>query len=203
MPNESIKVNYGGSATFTVTPDAGYYLKEISCTNGYTTNASTGTSTINAQTVTVSNNNKTEGSTCTVTFEKSEYDVEIKSNNTSYGTVSPTSLKISYGDAKTFTATPKTGYYLSSVSCTNDYTATGTTGTSAISAQTKTVTNNNQRNGSICTATFAARTFSVSFDANGGNAVSTVLTVTYNSSTEYLDPGLKYFERRATESIRW
>ena len=63
----SISVAYGSSGTVTITPSSGYYLSGASCTNGYTTNATTGTSATGAQTVTIYNNSKASTSTCTFT----------------------------------------------------------------------------------------------------------------------------------------
>ncbi|MDE6292211.1 MAG: hypothetical protein K2L98_00860, partial [Bacilli bacterium] len=67
----SLSVTYGGTNKFTVTPDSGYYLKSISCTNGYTTNAKLYSLGTASQTITVSNNSKDATSTCTVTFDNS------------------------------------------------------------------------------------------------------------------------------------
>ncbi len=67
----SLNINYGGNGTVTITPTSGYYLSGASCTNGYTTNAQTGTSKTGAQIVTIYNNSKTTGSTCTFTGTKS------------------------------------------------------------------------------------------------------------------------------------
>jgi len=65
----TLGVNYGSSNTFIISPTAGYYINSVSCTNGYTTNATLNTSS--SQTVTVSNNNKDATSTCTITFTQS------------------------------------------------------------------------------------------------------------------------------------
>ena len=66
----SMSINYGGTNTFTATPSSGYYLESITCTNGYTTSGySTGTSATGTQTITVNNNSKTDGSSCSVSFK--------------------------------------------------------------------------------------------------------------------------------------
>ncbi|MDE6292362.1 MAG: InlB B-repeat-containing protein, partial [Bacilli bacterium] len=77
----SISVNYGGTNTFTVTPNSGYYLKSISCTNGYTTDAQTGKNQTAAQTVTVSNNNKDSVSTCTASFDQTIVNIVTQITN--------------------------------------------------------------------------------------------------------------------------
>ena len=63
----SLNINYAGTGTVTITPNDGYYLSSVSCTNGYTTTATTGVDQYAAQTVTIKNNSKTTTSTCTFT----------------------------------------------------------------------------------------------------------------------------------------
>ena len=66
----SINVSYGLKNTFTVTPNPNYYLENITCTNGYTVSGfTTTTSSTGTQTITISNNNKLSGSTCTISFK--------------------------------------------------------------------------------------------------------------------------------------
>ena len=66
----SVTINYAGSKTATITPNNGYYLSSVSCTNGYTVTASTGVDQFAAQTVTIKNNSKTTTSTCTFTASR-------------------------------------------------------------------------------------------------------------------------------------
>ena len=63
----TLNINYASTGRLTITPNAGYYISSVSCTNGYTTNATTGVDKYDAQTITVSNNSKAANSTCTVT----------------------------------------------------------------------------------------------------------------------------------------
>jgi len=68
--SSSINVSYGLTNVFTVTPNSNYYLESITCTNGYTVSGfTTTTSSTGTQTITVANNNKLTGSTCTVNFK--------------------------------------------------------------------------------------------------------------------------------------
>ena len=72
----STSINYGGTASLTVTPSSGYYLSAGSCTNGYTiTGMTTGTSATSAQTVTIDNNSKDSASTCSFTFTVDARDI--------------------------------------------------------------------------------------------------------------------------------
>ena len=63
----SLNVNYGGTGKVTITPASNYYIESASCTNGYTISGiTTGTSATGSQTITINNNNNTQGSTCTI-----------------------------------------------------------------------------------------------------------------------------------------
>ena len=61
----SVPVTAGGTGTVTITPAEGYYLDSLTCTHGYTTNATTGTSATSAQTVTITNPNVARSAVCT------------------------------------------------------------------------------------------------------------------------------------------
>ena len=64
--SSSFNLNYNASNKITITPNSEYYISSGSCTNGYTISGlTTGTSATSAQTVTINNNGKTIGSTCT------------------------------------------------------------------------------------------------------------------------------------------
>lgn len=64
----SLMVPYGNSNTLTVVPNPGYYLSDISCTNGYTASAKTGKDEMLLQEITISNNQNDQSSTCIVSF---------------------------------------------------------------------------------------------------------------------------------------
>ena len=71
VSTNTLNVDYSSTNTFTVTPDNGYYLSSISCTNGYTVSGFTaGISHLITQTVTVSNNGNLKDSVCTMNFTK-------------------------------------------------------------------------------------------------------------------------------------
>ena len=64
----TVNVEYGSTASVTITPASGYYISDGSCTNDYTiTGLSIGTRATGSQTITINNNNQNTGSTCTFT----------------------------------------------------------------------------------------------------------------------------------------
>ena len=64
--SSSFNLNYNATNKITITPNSEYYISSGSCTNGYTISGlTTGTSATSAQTITINNNGKTTGSTCT------------------------------------------------------------------------------------------------------------------------------------------
>lgn len=111
------------------------------------------------------------------------YTVTYKANNFIYGFVNGfaynTTKDITYQGTNNNKVTPNIGYYLSSISCTSGYTASGTTGTSAINEQTITVTNNVKSDGA-CTINFAPRQFTVTLYNYAGNFKT--VTATYESN---------------------
>ena len=78
------------------------------------------------------------------------YAVTISTSNASS---SATSVSVTYGSTNTVTITPSSGYYLSSVSCTNGYTTNAATGVDKYDAQTITISNNSKDSTSTCTFT--------------------------------------------------
>jgi uncharacterized repeat protein (TIGR02543 family) len=66
----TLSVDYGSSNSVTITPDEGYYISSVSCTNGYTTNVETGIDQFDSQTISIYNNSKDDNSICTVTANR-------------------------------------------------------------------------------------------------------------------------------------
>lgn len=60
-----LDVRYGESNTLVITPEEGTYLSDVTCTNGYTTNANTDNDEDVPQTITIYNNYKVGDATCT------------------------------------------------------------------------------------------------------------------------------------------
>lgn len=144
------QIAYGTSSTIVITPETGYFLSGISCTNGYTASAKMGPniSGSSVQNITINNNKNAADTKCTVTMSNS-YGVILYGTNVTYN---PTSLTLTYGTSKTVNLTPKSGYYLKSFTCQDGYTHNAKTGTSATGTQTITIKNNIASMGS-CTAT--------------------------------------------------
>lgn len=103
------------------------------------------------------------------------------------GSINEESESIDYGGSKTVTVTPNTGYYLSEFSCTNGYTTNAKVGSNQSSAQTITISNNNKDKTSTCTASFTPITYTITYNTNGGNELSsrtyTVETPTFTLPT--------------------
>ena len=104
-PNTAQTVSYGGTATFTLTPNTGYSIGSVGGTcaagtlggNMYTTGAVTANCTVIAN------------------FSISTYTV-TPSVNGGNGTISPnTAQTVNYAGTQAFTLTPNTGYSIGSV----------------------------------------------------------------------------------------
>ncbi|MCH5166588.1 MAG: hypothetical protein J1F35_01725 [Erysipelotrichales bacterium] len=182
-------VDFGKSSTFTVYPNIGYYLSDITCSSGYTvSDYLTGEYATSSQKVTVKNNHTSSDGYCNVTFAPKKYNIIIVYGIG--GTTSDNMLSIPYGGEAKFTVTPNTGYYLSSISCGVGYTTSGySTGSSYTSKQTVTVKNNNWDGNLSCTVSFAVKNYSVSVSVGTGGSVSGIisgsLSVDYNSSNTF------------------
>lgn len=150
-------INYGGSNTFEVTPESGYYLSSITCTNGYTVVANTSTTATGKQTITVYNNNVGDSSTCTIEFSGVANAVSIKVANPATGSVDKTNINVGYNSTNHVKVTPVKGYYLDAVTCTNGYTVNAVTGTTASEAQEITIRNPGNSKPSDCTVVFGRK----------------------------------------------
>lgn len=153
--SSSGSIIYGSTTTIKITPATGYYLKSLTCTNGYTTNASTGTSAIATQTVTISNNKNAGNSTCTAIMAKRIFTVTLEEvlNGVS---VDSNTYEVEYGG--NFTYAYKAygdGNHLDKVTCTNGYNMSsykfGPDDSSAYGNQNITIYNNKVLDNSVCT----------------------------------------------------
>ncbi len=135
-------IDHGGSLTFTVTPSTGYVYDSISC--------DVGTAAWKDNKLTITNVTKT--GTCTVNFIN-QYTISTSISPSGSATVSPTSKTLKKGQASgTFTVYPETGYELSSVSCTNNQTASVSGNTFSIATVTGSTT---------CTINMTKKTYTV------------------------------------------
>ena len=97
-PAGEVNVNYGDNKTFTITPNTGYHIVDVKV-DGESKGAIESYSFEN-----VNSNHKLE-----VTFAINTYTITTSSN--SGGTITE-SATVNYGDSKTFTITPNTGYHI-------------------------------------------------------------------------------------------
>ena len=102
-PSGTISVNYGDSKTFTITPNPGYKIKDVKVDGASVGSVSTYTFM-----------NVEADHTIEVVFEP--ITCTITASAGSGGTISLSgTLTISYGDSKTFTIVPNSGYKISDV----------------------------------------------------------------------------------------
>ena len=123
----SANVNYGGSQTFTISPNTGYQVADVlvdgadrGAITSYTFSNVTATHTISA------------------TFAIDTYTITASAG--ANGSISPTNATVNYGGSQTFTISPNTGYYADVVvdgvdqGAITSYTFNNVTATHAISA---------------------------------------------------------------------
>ncbi|MGB9730181.1 MAG: WD40/YVTN/BNR-like repeat-containing protein, partial [Thermoprotei archaeon] len=102
-PSGLVSVNYGSSQTFTITPNTGYKIKDV-----LVDNKSVGP--VTAYTFT----NIIENHTIQAIFEPITFIIFTSLENN--GTIIPSGIiTVNYGDSKTFTITPNTGYKIKDV----------------------------------------------------------------------------------------
>jgi hypothetical protein len=150
-------VNCGSNKTYTFTPNTGYHVSEV-LING-TPEAVTG----NTYTFT----NVTEDKTIHVTFAIDTFTITATTG--SNGTIAPSgTVTVDYGEDKTFTFTPNTGYHVATVLINgtaetvagNSYTFTNVTGNKTIHV------------------TFAIDTFTITATAGSNGTITPSGTVT-------------------------
>ena len=109
------------------------------------------------------------------------YSISITGSHATYA--APQGGTIGYGGSKPFTLTPSTGYYVSGISCTNGYTATGNMGPTTEGASIQTITINNNKNAADtkCTVTMS-NVYQILFLGSNVTYSSTNLAVTYGYS---------------------
>ncbi|MDE6141943.1 MAG: InlB B-repeat-containing protein, partial [Bacilli bacterium] len=165
----SLSFNYGNTKNVTVTPSTGYYLSSFSCTNGYTTNAKVGASQTSAQTVTISNNNKEIGSTCTASFTPVNYTLTYNYNGGSGS--NPTSYNIT-SNAITLNNPTRVGH-----------TFTGWTGSNGGTAQTLVT---------IPKGSTGNKSYTANWSVNSYNVTITVANLDSNFSVPNKNLSLSY-----------
>ncbi|MEI5640593.1 MULTISPECIES: InlB B-repeat-containing protein [unclassified Pseudoalteromonas] len=153
-------VNYGETATFTLTPDEGYEISEAAGCNG-----------------TLSGNTYTTGiitSACQISASFSQQTFTVAASAGEGGGISPSTQTVTYGDTATFTLTPDEGYKITA--------ATGCNGTLSGNTYTTGIIT------SACQirASFSQQTFTVDASAGeGGGITPSTQTVTYGDNATF------------------
>jgi len=157
-------VNYGATPTYTITPNTGYHILDVTV-NGTSVGAVT-----SYQFPSV-----TTDKTISATFAINTYT--ITAVNDTFGAVTPAGVTtVNYGATPTYTITPNTGYHVL------DVTVNGTSVGAVTSYQFPAVTTNN-----IISATFAINTYTITAtnDTLGSVTPAGITTVNYGGSQAY------------------
>ena len=163
-PSGAVRVNYGGSQTFTFTPATGYQVSSVAVDGTAVTTASS-----------YSFSNVTANHTISVTFAPITFTLTASAG--SNGTISPSgAVSVNYGGNQTFTFTPATGYQVASVA------VDGTAVTTASSYSFSNVTANH-----TISVTFAPLTYTLTASAgsNGTISPSGAVSVNYGGSQTF------------------
>lgn len=162
-PSGAVVVNYGGSQTFTITPNTGYHVSDVTV-DGVSQGA------ITSYTFT----NVTADHTITATFAINTYMVTATAG--SNGTISPSgAVAVNYGGSQTFTIAPNTGYHVSDV--TVDGVSQG-----AITSYTFT----NVTADHTITSNFAINTYTITATAGSGGTINpATATVNYGGNQTF------------------
>jgi alpha-tubulin suppressor-like RCC1 family protein len=153
-------VNYGGSATYSITPGSGYHIATV-LVDGINAGA-TGSYTFN---------NVTTAHTISATFAINTYAITLSPG--AGGTISGAAT-VNYGGSATYTVTPTTGYHVATVlvdglsaGAVTSYTFSNVTATHTISA------------------TFAINVYAITATAGTGGTVSGPSQVNYGTTSTY------------------
>lgn len=148
-PNGTVKVKYGEDKTFTITPNTGYEIKSVTVDG-------TNKGKISSFTF----NDVKEAHSISATFVKKQFNITASAG--AGGKISPSgTATVSYGDDKTYTITPNTGYEIKSV--TVDGVNKG---------KISSYTFNDINAAHTISATFVKKTFNISASAGTGGKIS-------------------------------
>ena len=156
-------VNYGGTASFALTPATGYHVANVTgdtCTPGGASSGGTWTAA-----------NITANCAVTASFAINTYTITASVSG-SNGTITVTTPTVNYGNAANLTLTPATGYHVASVA--------GDTWTPSGASRGGTWTATNITANCTVTATFAINTYTIAANIAGGNGTIAVATPTVN-----------------------
>lgn len=148
-PNGTVKVKYGEDKTFTIKPNTGYEIKSVTVDG-------TNKGKISSFTF----NDVKEAHSISATFVKKQFNITASAG--AGGKISPSgTATVSYGDDKTYTITPNTGYEIKSV--TVDGVNKG---------KISSYTFNDINAAHTISATFVKKTFSITASAGTGGKIS-------------------------------
>ena len=163
-PNGTVKVKYGEDKTFTITPNTGYEIKSVTVDG---TNKGKLSSFIF--------NDVKEAHSISATFVKKQFSITASAG--AGGKISPSgTATVSYGDDKTYTITPNTGYEIKSV--TVDGVNKG---------KISTYTFDDIKAAHTISATFVKKQFNITASAGTGGSISPngTSTVSYGDSKTF------------------
>jgi hypothetical protein len=172
-PSGAVSVNYGGSQTFTITPNTGYSVEDVQV-DGISEGGITGYTFTNVQ----------AAHTISASFSTNAFTITASAG--SGGTISPSgTVSVNYGGSQMLTITPDTGYHINSVLV--DGVSQG-----AIASYTFTSV---QASHTI-SATFSVNTFTITPTAGTGGTISpsTPQMVNYGDSRTFtITPDSGYY----------
>jgi cell division septation protein DedD len=170
-PNGSVSVNYGDSQSFTITPNTGYNIVDVSVD---------GSSVGPVNTYTFINVQATH--TITATFAINTFTLAATQGD--HGTIAPDSNTVNYDDSQTFTITPDTSYHIASL------TVDGST-----VAVASTYTFSNIQAPHTISATFAIDTYTITVTQTGNGQISPgTSTVNYGGGQSFtITPNSGYY----------
>ena len=162
-PSTAETVNYGGSVTFTITPNTGYVVDDVKVDGASQGDLPSYTFV-----------NVTADHTIVATFKVATFKITVAAGP--HGTITPGTTTVNYGDSAAFTIAPDTGYNIADVlvdgisqGAITSYTFSNVTADHTIAA------------------TFAIQTFAITPVAGSHGTItpSTVQTVNYGGSITF------------------
>lgn len=148
---EKIKVKKDEMAEFAIALAEGVSIKEVTCTKDQQAE-------FTKEKITLSE--LTDDTTCTIVTEDAKYNVEAKAIN---GKVTGFKQEVVYGQNVIYTVSPKNGYSLDTVSCTNNQTGNWSNGKLTVEKVT---------NETVCTVRFKASEYTVTVKAKNGKVTA-------------------------------
>ena len=176
-PSGVISTNYGGSQTFTITPNTGYYVVNV-LVNGTSVGAVSSYTVKNIQGAT----------TISATFAINTYSLTV--NVGSGGSSNIASKTVNFGSVENFEFTPDTGYSVA------DVVVNGTIGEGAVTSLSTTITGP-----TTVSVNFSINTYTITItqSANGQIAPGTT-TVNYGANQNFtITPNNGYYIASITE----